>query len=138
MCGVKVAAENVSKLFIVGNRLFMLRKKFAWIYVSTFEIQLNRASNFTLEMESGDIAISLNGRYLACDLSNGTVKFWEVADRTERLTFKSGSPITCLCWLAPEEQLAVVNETLVHIQDISTPSCCLTAASPCKGGQHWV
>jgi len=77
---------------------------------------------FILETEARDTAISLNGRYLACGLSDGTVKVWEVANRTERPAFESGSPITCLCWLAPEEQLMVANEASIHIRDISTGS----------------
>ena len=75
---------------------------------------------FVLRAEAKDTAVSLNGRYLACALSDGTVNFWEVASRAECPAFKSTSPITCLCWLAPEEQLMVANEASVHIRDIVT------------------
>jgi len=77
---------------------------------------------FILETEARDTAISLNGRYLACGLSDGTVKAWEVSDRTEHPAFKSGSPITCLCWLEPEEQLMVANEASIHTRDVVTGS----------------
>ena len=75
---------------------------------------------FTLETEAKDTAISLNGHYLACRLSDSTINFWEVANRTERPAFGSGSPITCLCWLAPEERLMIANEKSLHIRDIVT------------------
>ena len=75
---------------------------------------------FALTAEATDTAISLSGRYLACGLSDSTVSVWEVANRTGRLGFKSGSPITCLCWLAPEERLMVANKASVRIRDIAT------------------
>jgi len=77
---------------------------------------------FTLETEARDTAISLNGRYLACGFSDGTVKSWEVSNRAELSVYESGSPIACLCWLAPEEQLMVANEASIHIRGIITGS----------------
>jgi len=77
---------------------------------------------FTLTTEATDTAISLNGRYVACGLSDGTVDVWDVANRMGGPVFGSGSPITCLCWLAPEERLMVANETSVHIRDVTTGS----------------
>jgi len=77
---------------------------------------------FTLETEARDTAISLDGRYLACGLPNGTVKVWEVSSRKERPAFESGSSITCLCWLAPEERLMFANEMSIHIRDVVTGS----------------
>ena len=77
---------------------------------------------FTLTTEATDTAISLNGRYLACGLSDGTVNVWEVANRTGGPAFGSGSPITCLCWLAPEERFMVADGASVHIRDIVTGS----------------
>ena len=73
---------------------------------------------FVLRGEAKDSAISLRGRYLACGLSDGSVDFWAVANRTEGPVFGSGSPITRLCWLAPEEQLMVANEASVYIRDV--------------------
>jgi WD40 repeat protein len=77
---------------------------------------------FSLTMEAKGTAISLNGRYLACGLSDGTVNIWEVTKRTRRPAFESGSSITCLCWLVPEERLMVANETSVQVRDIVTGS----------------
>jgi hypothetical protein len=62
-----------------------------------------------------DIAVSLKGRYLACGLSDGSVNFWEVANKMEGPAFGSGSPITHLCWLEPEERLMVANGASVRI-----------------------
>ena len=77
---------------------------------------------FTLKSEAKDTAISLNGRYLACALSDGSAKFWEVASRTGGPIFGSGSPITGVCWLAPEERLMVAHEASIHILDVVTGS----------------
>jgi len=105
-----------------GSILVCTRREYP-ISITLWDIQTGGlVHTFILETEIGDTAISLNGRYLACSLSDGTVKSWEVADRTELPVFKSNSPITCLCWLAPEEQLMVANEKSAHIRDIVTGS----------------
>ena len=77
---------------------------------------------FTLKSEAKDTVISLNGRYLACALSDGSANFWEVASRTGGPIFGSGSPITGVCWLAPEERLMVADEASIHIRDVVTGS----------------
>jgi WD40 repeat protein len=74
---------------------------------------------FTLATEATDTAVSMNGRYLACGLSDTTVDIWEVANRTAGPALWSGSPITCLCWLAPEERLMVAVGASVYIRDIT-------------------
>ena len=75
---------------------------------------------FALKGEANTTAVSLKGRYLACGLSDGSVNFWEVASKMEGPAFSGGSPTTHLCWLAPEEQLVVVDEPSVHIRDVIT------------------
>ena len=75
---------------------------------------------FTLEWEAKYVAVSLRGHYLACGFSNGFVNFWEVANKMEGPAFESGSPVTHLCWLAPEEHLMVASETVVRIHDVVT------------------
>ena len=75
---------------------------------------------FALRTEAKDTAISLNGRYLACGLSDGTVDFWEVANRTGGPAFESRSPIACLCWLAPEGRVIIGTDSLVQFRDIGT------------------
>ena len=77
--------------------------------------------SFTLKAEARDTAISLNGRFLACGLSDGTVNVWEVENKTHYPLFEGGGPpIICLCWLEPEERLMVANQTSVHIRDVVT------------------
>jgi len=73
---------------------------------------------FVLKGEAKNTAISLKGRYLACSLSDGTLNIWEVANKLGSPAFNGGSPVTCLCWLAPEEHLAVASEASVHIWDV--------------------
>ena len=77
---------------------------------------------FTLKSEAKVTAISLGGRYLACALSDGSANFWEVASRTGGPIFGSGSSITGVCWLAPEERLMVADEASIHIRDVVTGS----------------
>ena len=75
---------------------------------------------FTLEQNVTDIAISLEDRYLACRLSDGAVKIWEVETKMERAPIGNGLQITHLCWLNPEEQLAVAVGASVHIWDVAS------------------
>ena len=71
-----------------------------------------------LDRNAEDIAVSLRGRYLACGLSDGSVEVWGVADKMEGAAAWSSSPATCVCWLKPEEQLAVSTGTSARIWDI--------------------
>lgn len=75
-------------------------------------------------------AISLEGRYLACGLFDGSVHSWEVANRMECSTFGGGFPVTHLCWLVPEEQLLVVNLSSLHIWDVVTGTALYTLSMP--------
>ena len=75
---------------------------------------------FVMEQDAPDIAVSSNGRYLACGLSDGSVEVLEVADQMEGTTVWTSSPATCFCWLEPEEHLAVSTGPLVRIWDIVT------------------
>ena len=74
---------------------------------------------FILEEKAETAAVSLEGRYLAGGFPDGSVKIWEVATRMEGAGIQSGSPITHLCWLEPEQHLAVMEEGLARIWDIS-------------------
>ena len=73
---------------------------------------------FVLEWKVEDIAPSLEGRYLACTLFDGSLKVWEVANETGGATIRGDSPFTHLCWLEPEEHLAVATEEFVHVWDV--------------------
>jgi WD40 repeat protein len=73
---------------------------------------------FVLERNPEHIAVSLEGRYLACGFSDGSMEVLEVANDVEGATVWTSSPVTCFCWLEPEEQLAVTTGKLAHIWDI--------------------
>ena len=73
---------------------------------------------FVLEDQVEDIAVSSTGCSIACGLSDGTVKIWGVANNTEVAAFKSGSPLTHICWLEPGEQLAIANKKSVRVWDV--------------------
>ena len=67
-----------------------------------------------------DIAISLTGCYLACGLSDGSVKIWEVANRMEVAVLGSGSSLVRICWVEPEEQLVVARKVSIQLWDVVT------------------
>ena len=84
--------------------------------VTSWDIQTGGLIHtFIPEYSVEDIAVSLKGRYLACRLSGGTVKVWEVATRGECVTIESGLLDTHLCWLEPEDQLVVTIGASVRI-----------------------
>jgi len=85
---------------------------------------------FTLKSQVNDTAISMKGRYLACGLSDGSVHFWEVANRVEYPAFGDGFPVMHLRWLAPEEQLVVVNLASLRIFDVVTGTVLYTLRIP--------
>jgi WD40 repeat protein len=70
---------------------------------------------FVLERKVEDIAVSSKGRYLACGLSDGFVKIWEIANKMEGAAIGSGSPATHLCWVEPEERLVVAGGIGAHM-----------------------
>jgi len=75
---------------------------------------------FPLKSQVKATAISLNGRYFACGLTNGSVNIWEVANRMERPVFGNGWPVMHLCWLAPEERLMIADLASLRIRDVVT------------------
>ena len=75
---------------------------------------------FILKGEAKGTTVSLKGRYLACEASEGTVNLWETASRTQHPVpqerFRGNTP----CWLAPEEMIMVVDGETVYILNIIT------------------
>ena len=65
-------------------------------------------------------AVSLKGRYLACETSENLVRVWEVASRTQDPApweeFEGRMP----CWLAPEELIMVMDRDSVCIRNVVT------------------
>ena len=65
-----------------------------------------------------EIAVSSKGRYLACELSDESFEVREVAKNMEGAAIWTSSPVNCLCWLDPEERLAVSAGESVDIRDV--------------------
>ena len=65
-----------------------------------------------------DIAVSPMGCYLAYVVSGSSIKIWDVTNRKEGFTTRFGYPSSHLCWLEPEEQLAVAHGGLVKIMNV--------------------
>ena len=74
---------------------------------------------FTAKFEIGDIAVSLAGKYLATCSSDGTFRFWEVENRCGGSRFL-GEPVICICWLEPEDQVALALKGTVVVLEITT------------------
>ena len=99
-----------------GSTLLCAHQQFS---VTAWDIQTGGLMHtFVPEQKVEDIAVSLTGRYLACGLSDGPVKIWEVTSKSEVFDFESGSPVTHLCWLEQEEQLVVTSEASVRVWDV--------------------
>ena len=73
---------------------------------------------FILGRGAEDIGVSLMGRYLACGLSDGSVEVWEVAEKMGDAAIWASAPVTCFCWLEPEELLVVSTRALARVCDV--------------------
>jgi WD40 repeat protein len=73
---------------------------------------------FVLERNPEHITVSLKGRYLARGFSDESMEVWDVTNNIEVTAVWASSPVTCFCWLKPEEQLAVSTGRLVRVWDI--------------------
>ena len=99
-----------------GSMLFCAHREYS---VTVWDIQTGGlVHTFILDREVREIAICLEGRYIACGLWDGTVRIWEVSGKTEGAAFGSGSPISHLCWLESGKQLVVVQEASVQVWDV--------------------
>ena len=101
-----------------GSILFCAHKKPS---ITVWDMQTGGLIHtIDLEHSAEDIAISLKGRYLACQFSYLSVKVWEVANKMDGVVVWTRSPVTGFCWLDPEERFVVSTRTLVRIWDIVT------------------
>jgi len=74
---------------------------------------------FTTGFEVSDIAVSLTGKYVASCSSNGVFKFWEMENRCGG-SRSFGEPVVSLCWLEPEDQVALAFKETVVILEVTT------------------
>jgi len=75
----------------------------------------------TLEtaFEINDIAVSLTGKYLGGCPSGGTFVVWEVGSG-RRDSHSMDQPIVSICWLEPEDQVALALEYAVVVLEATT------------------
>ena len=65
------------------------------------------------------IAICSNGYYLASGSFDGSVKIWEIANKSEVATFGRGERVvTHICWLEPGKQLVVARPGSAEVWDV--------------------
>ena len=99
-----------------GSMLFCAHKTPS---VTVWDIQTGGLIHtFGLARNAQDIAVSSEGRYLACGLSDGSFEVRAVANAAEGGAIWTSPLVTHFCWLEPEEQLAVSTRALVRIWDI--------------------
>ena len=90
-------------------------------FITLWDIQTGGlVQTFILKGEAKRTAVSLQGRYLACETSEDTVSFWETASRAQ-----CPDPLEKLegrtpCWMAPEELIMVVDRGSVFIRNVVT------------------
>lgn len=69
--------------------------------------------------EISDIGVSLAGRYLGTCSPDGIFKFWEVENKRAGSHFLGG-PVVSICWLEPEDQIALALEETVVVLEVTT------------------
>jgi len=73
----------------------------------------------TAMSDISDIAVSSKGRYLGSCSSDGASKFWEVEGGCEPL-HPFDQAVACICWLEPEDQVALAVEGFIVILEVTT------------------
>ena len=89
---------------------------------------------FTTEFDIYDIAVSSMGKYLASCSSDGTFGLWEVESRCESLRLL-GEPVVSICWMIPEDQIALAHKGTVVVLETTTGKTLHTFdVGECVGG----
>ena len=73
------------------------------------------AHTFTAQSKISDIAVSLVGDHIACGMSDGSVKFWDIHTKEGR-NFGNREPVVTVYWLSPQE-IAVATQKTLYIHD---------------------
>ena len=88
--------------------------------ITLWDMQTGGSINtFTTEFDIWDIAVSLTGKYLASCSSDGAFVFWEVGSRCGGSHFM-GEPVASICWLEPENQVALALKETVVVLEVTT------------------
>ena len=74
---------------------------------------------FTTEFEVNDIAASSTGRHLGSCSSDGAFRFWEVESGYGG-SRSLGEAVASICWLEPEDQVALALKATVVVLDVTT------------------
>jgi len=80
-----------------------------------------------------DIALSITGDHIACGLSGGSVKFWNIYTKQQGRGFWNDQPVVAIHWLSPVE-LVVATERSVCIHEIGSGLTSNTVTIP---GHVW-
>lgn len=62
-------------------------------------------------------AIAVSKILIACGLSDGFIKFWNIHTKKKGKSFGNSQPVVTMCWLSPRE-LAVATQSTLYIRDI--------------------
>ena len=74
---------------------------------------------FTTQSRINDIAVSTTGDYIACGLSDGSIRFWNVHTKQQGTSSGDGHPAITICWPSPLE-LAVITQGSLSVYKIPT------------------
>ena len=92
---------------------------------------------FATTSDINDIAVSLKGKYLGSCSSDGTFESWEVESRC-RGSCSLSKAVMSVCWLEPEDQVALALEWSIVILEVTTGSMRMLCVYPLEGSLRGV
>ena len=117
-----------------GSILFCARQHFYGI--TLWDMQTGGLIHtFTTKYEISDIAVSLTGRYLASCSPDGTFEVWDVEGRRCEGSRFWDNMVGCVCWLEPEDHIALGFIEAVVVLEITTGTMLHTF--PVAAGRAW-
>ena len=69
---------------------------------------------FVTQSKINDFAVSTNGSHIACGLSDGSARFWDIHTKKQNECSKNSQPVVSIHWLLPLE-LVVVTQRSVQV-----------------------
>ena len=73
----------------------------------------------TTMSDIGDISVSSKGKYLGSCSSDSAFEFWEVESRC-RISHSLDQAVACICWLEPEDRVALALGQLIVVLEVTT------------------